>query len=80
MILCAGAGVYAVARIMETEGVYLPPENRSPEAVLAKLPQLLSSNTNSEIATGPAQTLKFVSQAAEAAGIALNDTSWGPKS
>ena len=31
-ILCAGAGGYATSAIFETEGVYLPPEQQTPEA------------------------------------------------
>src|SRR5690606_29869485 len=32
-ILAAGAGAFAVARIVETEGMWLPPEEQTPEAI-----------------------------------------------
>jgi hypothetical protein len=34
-ILCAGAGSYAVAKIVETEGTWLPPEEQTPEGIAA---------------------------------------------
>jgi acetyl-CoA C-acetyltransferase len=34
-ILCAGAGSYAVAKIVETEGTWLPPEAQTPEGIAA---------------------------------------------
>ncbi len=33
--LSAGAGVYAVSQMCETEGIYMPPDAQSPEALLA---------------------------------------------
>ena len=36
-ILCAGAGGYASTQILETEGIYLPPEEQTPENVRANM-------------------------------------------
>lgn len=79
MILSAGAGCFAATRLYETQGIYLDYEQRSPETVLASLPEILSDKGQAEIANGPMQTFKFVGLAADAQGIELGSASWGPK-
>jgi len=37
LILCAGAGGYASTQIYETEGIILPPDEQTPEAIMAQL-------------------------------------------
>ncbi|RRJ82736.1 SDR family NAD(P)-dependent oxidoreductase [Aestuariirhabdus litorea] len=70
-ILCAGAGGYAQARIYETDGIYLAPEQQTPENVLAGWEELSSSQGQKELLVGGEQTMKFVAKAAAALGISL---------
>ena len=39
-ILCAGAGAFAVARIVETKGAYIPENERTPETVAARFAEI----------------------------------------
>lgn len=70
-ILCAGAGAYARAKIVETEGIYLSPEQQTPENVLANLDAISDEEGQQEIVGGINQTLKFVQKAAVSMGIKL---------
>jgi NAD(P)-dependent dehydrogenase (short-subunit alcohol dehydrogenase family) len=79
IILSAGAGCFSATRLQETQGIFLDYDQRNPETVLNRLPEILSSDGLADIATGPMHTLKFVGLAANAMGIDLSDASWGPK-
>jgi NAD(P)-dependent dehydrogenase (short-subunit alcohol dehydrogenase family) len=68
MILCAGAGGYASAHIYETDGIYLPPEEQTPENVMAQLESINDRVGEQELTAGFKQTFKFVGKAAEALG------------
>jgi NAD(P)-dependent dehydrogenase (short-subunit alcohol dehydrogenase family) len=59
-ILCAGAGGYATTQIYETEGAYLPPENQSPENVIAKMDVLTDPSKQKVMESGGKQTEKFM--------------------
>ena len=63
VILCAGAGGYAATRIYETDGIYLPPSEQTPEAIIAQWDQVLAPEGQSLIDTGIAQSMKFLSKA-----------------
>lgn len=65
-ILAAGAGVFAVARITETEGVYLPEHARSPEAIAQRWAEI--SDAAGAVSTGSAfdQTNRYLAIAARA--------------
>ena len=45
VIMCAGGGRYSIARLYENEGIYLPPEDQSPENLVKNL-DLLDSEDN----------------------------------
>jgi NAD(P)-dependent dehydrogenase (short-subunit alcohol dehydrogenase family) len=70
-ILSAMAGGYSRIVIEETAGVFLPPEQRTPEAIAAAFGQIgdLSTATLSEEPGGPG--LRFLRMAARAAGVSL---------
>lgn len=71
-ILCAGAGAYASTHIYENEGVYLSPEQQSPENVMAVMEQLNDASTQQEFRQGGQQTQKFVQKAMAYFGIKTN--------
>ncbi|WP_339674184.1 SDR family NAD(P)-dependent oxidoreductase [uncultured Zhongshania sp.] len=62
-ILCAGAGGYATSAIFETEGVYLPPEQQTPEAVVAHWDKISDCSEQSKMETGFNQSEKFLLKA-----------------
>ena len=70
-ILCAGAGGFAKARIVETEGIYLSPEQQTAENVLANLEAISDEQGQQELVGGFNQTLKFVQKAAASMGVKL---------
>ncbi|MBL1422250.1 MAG: SDR family NAD(P)-dependent oxidoreductase [Alphaproteobacteria bacterium] len=71
VILCAGAGVYAATRIYETEGVFLPPAQQTPENIAANIDQILNGEGQAVLAEGGEQVIRFVNKAAKALGIKL---------
>jgi NAD(P)-dependent dehydrogenase (short-subunit alcohol dehydrogenase family) len=70
-ILSACAGGFARVVIQETEGVYLPQAERTPEAIAARFGTIndLSTVIHCEDPGGPG--MRFVRQAAAAAGVAF---------
>jgi NAD(P)-dependent dehydrogenase (short-subunit alcohol dehydrogenase family) len=71
-IMGAGAGVYAVVRVVETQGVYLAPEERTPESIAAKFAEISDIKTAQILEGAFQQTQKYVAMAAKAAGIDLS--------
>ncbi|WP_250463838.1 SDR family NAD(P)-dependent oxidoreductase [Microbulbifer litoralis] len=71
-ILGAGAGAFACARIVETGGVYLSPQQQTPEAVQAQMESIADGGDQKEIYGGLNQTVKFVQKAAHALDVELN--------
>lgn len=71
VILCAGAGVYAATHIYETEGVFLPPEQQTPENVAANIDKILNADAQAIMPEGGEQVIKFSKKAAAALGIQL---------
>ena len=65
-ILCAGAGGYARTMIYETDGIYLPPEDRSPENVAKLFDQISSADGQKMFVQGFDQSTKFLSKATAA--------------
>ncbi len=63
LILCAGAGGYASTRLFETEGVFIPEQEQSPEAVLAKWDAVCDTSEQSELESGAKQSEKFLTKA-----------------
>ena len=70
-ILSAGAGTFAVARIHETAGVSLLPDEVTPEGVAAHWVEIANTDGQAELQMGGQQTEKFVIKAAEKLGLPL---------
>jgi NAD(P)-dependent dehydrogenase (short-subunit alcohol dehydrogenase family) len=70
-ILSAGAGTFAVARIHETVGVNLLPDEVTPEGVAAHWDEIANTDGQAELQMGGQQTEKFVVKAAEKLGLPL---------
>jgi NAD(P)-dependent dehydrogenase (short-subunit alcohol dehydrogenase family) len=62
-ILCAGGGGYAKSSIFETDGIYLSPEERSPEAVAGQWDNICNTNNQAELESGFKQSEKFLLKA-----------------
>lgn len=60
MILGAGAGVFAVTHIEETEGAWLPPEARSPAGIAAAMDRIDDRSRASAHESALDQTRKFI--------------------
>lgn len=71
-ILAAGAGAFAVAKIVETEGMWLPEEEQTPEGIAAHWDEI-SQGTESQLKAGFEQTFKMVGKAAAGLGIKLEN-------
>ena len=71
VIMGAGAGVYAVTHIEETPGVFLPESERTPETIAARFREISDRATAAPLENAFAQTFKFASAAAKAAGAVL---------
>ncbi len=69
-ILCAGAGAYAVAKIVETDGVWLTPEEQTPEGIAAHWDEITSPEGEKVPQAGFEQTVKFTTKAIEGLGLA----------
>jgi NAD(P)-dependent dehydrogenase (short-subunit alcohol dehydrogenase family) len=69
-IICAGAGAYAVAKIIETDGVWLPPAEQTPEGIAAHWDAITSPKGETQPQAGFEQTVKMTSKAM--AGLGLN--------
>jgi NAD(P)-dependent dehydrogenase (short-subunit alcohol dehydrogenase family) len=71
-ILGCGAGGYARAVITETDGIYLPPEQQTPENVLAQWDAIDDQTNAVEMQQGWMQTNKYVAKAAKYHGVDLS--------
>jgi NAD(P)-dependent dehydrogenase (short-subunit alcohol dehydrogenase family) len=70
-VLCAGAGGYAATKVYETDGIYLPPEQQTPEHVAANFDAIISAEGQKEFQQGGEQGIKFLSKAAAHLGVSL---------
>lgn len=64
MILCAGAGGYASTRMFETDGIYLPVDQQTPEQVWAHFDQINDTTQQEPLDSAVLQTQKFLTKAA----------------
>ncbi|MGK0266994.1 MAG: NAD(P)-dependent dehydrogenase (short-subunit alcohol dehydrogenase family) [Maricaulis sp.] len=71
LVLCAGAGGYAATRVYETEGIYLPPEQQTPEHVAANIAAIIDPAGQQMFEQGGQQTMKFLAKAAAHLGVKL---------
>jgi len=67
-ILCATAGGYSRTYIHETEGVYLPPDQQTPEAIAAHFSAISDETGQHLYVNGAGQVTKFVSKASAERG------------
>jgi NAD(P)-dependent dehydrogenase (short-subunit alcohol dehydrogenase family) len=74
VILGCGAGGYARAVIKETDGIYLPPDQQTPENLLTSWDALEDHSEAQELKAGWMQTNKYVAKAAASLGIDLTKT------
>jgi NAD(P)-dependent dehydrogenase (short-subunit alcohol dehydrogenase family) len=70
-IMGAGAGSFAVIKIMETEGINLSPSDWTPDAVAAHFTEISDMGQAMALEGAFQQTQKYVGQAAARAGIKL---------
>ncbi|WP_417482127.1 SDR family NAD(P)-dependent oxidoreductase [Maricaulis sp.] len=71
LVLCAGAGGYAATRVYETDGIYLPPEQQTPENVAANIDAIIDPAGQQMFEQGGQQTMKFLAKAAAHFGVKL---------
>lgn len=62
-ILSAGAGGYACASLFETDGIFLPIEAQTPEAIRANWQQLVDTSKQEALSSGVKQSEKFLGKA-----------------
>ena len=65
VMLCAGAGCFARAEVVETPGLYLSPEERTPETIAARFAEISAPESEATLADAWAQTKKYVAMARE---------------
>ncbi len=71
-ILCAGAGGFSVSKIVETESVWLSPEEQNPEGIAAHWAEISSDEGARELKGGFEQSLKMLTVASQGLGIKLD--------
>ncbi|WP_339739926.1 SDR family NAD(P)-dependent oxidoreductase [uncultured Maricaulis sp.] len=71
LVLCAGAGGYAATRVYETDGIYLAPEQQTPEHVAANIDAIIDPAGQQMFEQGGQQTMKFLAKAAAHFGVKL---------
>lgn len=67
-VILAGAGTYARLAIVESDGVFLPEGERTPEAVAARFAEIASLDRQHEIDAGLSHVDRILKRAADAAG------------
>ena len=70
-IVLAGAGCYAMVRLMESEGVYLDEDERNVDGVAAHFEQIGNMDNAREILAGGDHVTKILTKAAQAKGLKL---------
>jgi NAD(P)-dependent dehydrogenase (short-subunit alcohol dehydrogenase family) len=70
MIMGAGAGVFAITHIRETEGVFLPENERTPEGIARHIAEISNDSTARTLDGAFDQTDKFAAIAARALSAA----------
>ena len=70
-ILAAGAGAFAVAKIVETEGMWLPEAEQTPEGIAANWSQI-SEGGERALQAGFEQSIKMIGQAATGLGLDMS--------
>ena len=68
-ILAAGAGSFAVARIVESAGKYLPADEQTPEGIAASWDDISNTDGENQPGAGAEQTVKMIGLAMEGLGL-----------
>jgi NAD(P)-dependent dehydrogenase (short-subunit alcohol dehydrogenase family) len=68
-IICAGAGAYSVAKIIETDGVWLAPAEQTPEGIAANWDAISSPVGETQPQAGFEQTVKMTGKAMAGLGL-----------
>lgn len=63
VVLAAGAGGFASTRIYETDGIWLPPEERTPEIIAERFDEICDPAGQVEFSGGSEQSMKFLQKA-----------------
>jgi NAD(P)-dependent dehydrogenase (short-subunit alcohol dehydrogenase family) len=71
-IMGAGAGSFAVIKVVESEGINLPRAEWTPDAIAAHFAEIADMSKAQALEGAFQQTQKYVAQAAQAAGIKLD--------
>ena len=71
-MLCAGAGAYSVSKIVETDGMWLSPDEQTPEGIAAHWDQISSPEGEKVLNAGFEQSIKMTTKAATGLGIKLD--------
>ena len=71
-ILATSAGGYAPTIVNETAGIYLSPDEQTPQNVLANMDQISHPDNQTELTAGWMQTDKVVAKAAAELGVDLS--------
>lgn len=71
VILAAGAGVFAQSRIVQSDGVFLAPDVRTPEEIEARMDDISSPDSQTAYIKGNEQDVSFLTKAAKALGISI---------
>lgn len=72
VILGAGGGSFAVSRIVETRGVWLPPQQQTPEGIAAHWSRICAGEGQRTLNGAFDQTLAYLEKAAAGLGIDLS--------
>jgi NAD(P)-dependent dehydrogenase (short-subunit alcohol dehydrogenase family) len=62
-IMLAGAGCYSVAKLMESDGIYIPEADRSPETIAAQFDAISDMSDAREMMTGNDHVMKIIQKA-----------------
>jgi NAD(P)-dependent dehydrogenase (short-subunit alcohol dehydrogenase family) len=68
-VIAAGAGSFAVARIVESAGKWLPEDEQTPEGIAAHWDEISNTAGETQPQMGAEQTVKMVGLAMEGLGI-----------
>lgn len=69
MILNATAGSYSVTKLVETDGIYLRPEEQNADNVAARMAELVDMSNAAELQQGGDHVIKMVGRAGKALGL-----------
>lgn len=71
VVLAAGSGGFARIYVLETEGIYLSPHERSADAIAARFDEISDKSVLHEYHDGAGEFLKFIRKAASDAGVTI---------